>query len=113
MLKCAAMASASPVYVESGSWRHEQLLCSLIISFLLDLPCCCCRSDFWPLGLTIALGITNGHGQSLAMMHAPSTLPGGFTRDRCGPILTLAFTVGCMLGSIAAFGITYTFQAND
>lgn len=69
------------------------------------------RSDLWPLGLTIALGLTNGHGQSLAMMHAPSTLPGGFTRDRCGPILNMAFTVGCTLGSCAAFGITYSFQA--
>jgi hypothetical protein len=70
-----------------------------------------CRSDAWPIGLTALLGVTNGHVQSLSMMHAPGTLPRGFARDRCGPILNLALTVGCMLGSLVAFGITYHFQS--
>ena len=64
----------------------------------------------WSLGLTILLGITNGHVQSLSMMHAPAMLPRGFARDRCGPILNLSMTVGCTLGSIVSFLITYHFQ---
>lgn len=71
------------------------------------------RSDAWPIGLSLLLGLTNGHVTSLAMMHAPATLPRGFARDRCGPILNLALAIGCTLGSVIAFAITYYFQKAD
>ena len=64
----------------------------------------------WPIALTLIHGITNGHTQSLAFMHAPSCLPRGPARERCGPLINLALAVGCTVGSIIAFYITYTFQ---
>lgn len=68
------------------------------------------RSDVWSIGIVVLLGITNGHVQSLSMMHAPGTLPRGFARDRCGPILNLCMTLGCTLGSVVSFLITYNLQ---
>ena len=64
----------------------------------------------WPVLLTLALGVTNGHTQALAMMHAPSALPRGPARERCGPLLNTALCLGCTAGSTIAFAITYCFQ---
>ncbi|EIE23913.1 hypothetical protein COCSUDRAFT_62444 [Coccomyxa subellipsoidea C-169] len=88
------------------------VLCNVVTAAPWQLPVLL-KSDAWPIGLTLLLGLTNGHLTSLAMMHAPATLPRGFARDRCGPILNLALTIGCTLGSVIAFAITYFFQAGS
>ncbi|KAK9906501.1 hypothetical protein WJX75_002983 [Coccomyxa subellipsoidea] len=85
------------------------VLCNVVTAAPWQLPVLL-KSDAWPIGLSLLLGLTNGHLTSLAMMHAPATLPRGFARDRCGPILNLALTIGCTLGSVIAFAITYFFQ---
>ncbi|CAL8462533.1 g2066 [Coccomyxa elongata] len=88
------------------------VLCNVVTAAPWQLPVLL-KSDAWPIGLSLVLGLTNGHLTSLAMMHAPATLPRGFARDRCGPILNLALTIGCTLGSIIAFAITYFFQGGN
>ena len=68
-----------------------------------------CRSDLWPLGTAGLLGFTNGHLQSLALMHAPSVLPKS-ARDRTGPIINTALAIGTTGGSVLSFLLTYYLQ---
>lgn len=59
-----------------------------------------CRSDVWPLLLTLLLGMTNGHLASLVCMHAPALLPPE-AKAGSGAVLAFSITTGITLGSVS------------
>lgn len=67
------------------------------------------RSDWFPMLFTVLVGITNGHIQTLVYAHSPQAVPRK-VRDRCGPIVNFALTIGCTLGSIFSFVFISSLQ---
>ena len=70
------------------------------------------RTDSWPLGLVLALGLTQGHLLSTACMHAPAVLPPG-KEARFGPVTGFCITAGCLAGSIVSAALVEAFTAPD
>lgn len=85
------------------------LFCNIVTPKPWKLPLVF-RSDFWPVGIAFLLGFSNGHLQSLSLMHAPSALPKS-ARYRVGPIINFALAVGTTLGSVVSFFLIYILQS--
>lgn len=74
------------------------LLCHVVTPEPWQLPFLL-RSDWWPVGLVLALGLTQGHLLSTACMHAPAVLPPG-KEAKFGPVTGFCITAGCLAGSV-------------
>jgi hypothetical protein len=83
------------------------LLCHVVTPAPWTLPYLL-QTDWWPLGLVLALGLTQGHLLSTACMHAPAVLPPG-KEARFGPVTGFCITAGCLAGSIASTVIVEAF----
>ncbi|KAK9819625.1 hypothetical protein WJX72_000372 [[Myrmecia] bisecta] len=79
--------------VTPGAWRPPELF----------------TSDLAAIGLNLILGLTNGHVNTLALMHAPRLVPAA-ARERAGTVMNFALTVGLMLGSVVSLVLTSTLQ---
>ncbi|GBF96920.1 equilibrative nucleoside transporter family [Raphidocelis subcapitata] len=87
------------------------LLCHVVTPSPWQLPYML-RTDWWPLGLVLALGLTQGHLLSTACMHAPAVLPPG-KEARFGPVTGFCITAGCLAGSIASTALVESFTRHD
>jgi hypothetical protein len=87
------------------------LLCHVVTPSPWELPYLL-RTDWWPLGLVLALGLTQGHLLSTACMHAPAVLPPG-KEARFGPVTGFCITAGCLAGSVASTALVETFTTRD
>ena len=64
----------------------------------------------WPVLLSGALGVSNGHLQSLVMLAAPAALPPGLQRDSAAFIVQFALGVGYTLGSVVSVTLMAALQ---
>jgi hypothetical protein len=85
------------------------LVCHVVTPAPWQLPYLL-TTDWWPLGLVLALGLTQGHLLSTACMHAPAVLPPG-KEARFGPVTGFCITAGCLAGSVASTVIVEAFTA--
>jgi equilibrative nucleoside transporter 1/2/3 len=76
------------------------LVCHVVTPSPWQLPVLL-STDYWPLGLVLALGLTQGHLLSTACMHAPAVLPPG-KEATFGPVTGFCITAGCLGGSVAS-----------
>jgi len=83
------------------------LLCHVVTPAPWQLPYML-RTDWWPLGLVLALGLTQGHLLSTACMHAPAVLPPG-KEARFGPVTGFCITAGCLAGSVVSTMLVESF----
>ncbi|KAG2490316.1 hypothetical protein HYH03_011267 [Edaphochlamys debaryana] len=65
--------------------------------------------DYWPWGIIMLLGATQGHLISTICMHAPSTLM-PTEQSRYGPVTSFAISAGCFVGSFVSIGLSSVFQ---
>mmetsp|Transcript_31022 Transcript_31022/g.68826 ORF Transcript_31022/g.68826 Transcript_31022/m.68826 type:complete len:479 (-) Transcript_31022:805-2241(-) len=68
-------------------------------------------TDYYPLGIILLLGLTQGHLISTICMHAPSTLQQN-EQSKYGPVTSFAISMGCFLGSFVSLGAAYSFQTH-
>ncbi len=87
------------------------LLCHVVTPAPWQLPYLL-QTDWWPLGLVLALGLTQGHLLSTACMHAPAVLPPG-REARFGPVTGFCITAGCLAGSVVSTVLVESFTRSD
>ncbi|MEW5311898.1 MAG: hypothetical protein WDW38_003575 [Sanguina aurantia] len=86
------------------------LFCHLVTPTSWTLPQLL-GQDYYPLGLIMLLGLTQGHLISTICMHAPATLQPAHA-SRYGPVTSFAISSGCFLGSFVSLYLATQFQTH-
>lgn len=68
-------------------------------------------NDYYPFGLILVLGLTQGHLISTICMHAPSTLL-PTEMSKYGPVTSFSISMGSFMGSFVTLALVVAFQTH-